>query len=139
MDKSIDANVVDAIEISATTTSGRVRVKAKAAPDAGVLEGFLTLFSDKDFDLITSGTRAQKGFDLDYVSVAYEGDQAYVSATDNTLIVPSAAFDRLVARLSRAVIDAAAENSAGVTRELWWSKAQDDAETIITRAYPKGL
>ncbi len=71
----------------------------------------------KAIDVIASGTRARQGFDLDYAAAFYQGDDVHVSATDNTLIIPSASFDRLIARLLRGVVDAAKKNGAAVTNE----------------------
>jgi hypothetical protein len=138
MEKRIEATVIDAIDVQAGVEGGRVRLRAKPVPQAGVIDGFLQLFSDRDFDLITSGTLSRKGFGTDYVDVAFDKDSASVSATDYTVVVPAAAFERLVARISRAVLEAAKAPGAQIARESWWSKAVEDATALIKKAYPKG-
>ncbi len=135
----MDAKQVDAIEIKAAPDGRRVRIEARVPPEADLIDTFLKMFEVQDLDVITAGVRAKRGFGTDYAHASYGKSGVTLTVSNDSELMPVEAFERLIARLLRASSDAAKKGGADATRQPWWSKAEEDAKAIISRAYPAGL
>lgn len=135
----MNATQLDAVEIKASPDGQRVRIEATIPADLDVIGTFLDMFEVNDLDVITAGVRAETGFGTDYANVSYRDGAVDIRLLNESESAPADAFDRFIARLVHASMDAAARGEAAACREPWWSKAHEDANAIITRAYPDGL